>query len=103
MFTYNITKIINKAQTIYMGELICPEYFEIPIEFTIGPGKFNYSGIVDALVVAKYPNDKMQAIINNYLLDSSDELILQEFNEMQEWRKLSKIIAEDILCNYAAS
>lgn len=103
MFTYNITKTISKAQTIYMCELIYPEYFEIPVEFTIGPGKFNYGGIVDALVVAKYPNDKMQAIINNYLLDSSDELILKEFNEMQEWRKISKIIAEDILRNYKTS
>lgn len=103
MYTYNITKTIFKAQTIYIGELIYPEYFETPLEFTIDPNKFNYSGIVDSLVVSRYPNDKMQAIINNYLLDTTDELSLKEFNEMQEWRKQSKLIATDILNNYVAA
>jgi hypothetical protein len=45
----------------------------------------------------KYNNDKIQAIINNYLLDNSDENIIKEFNEMQEWRKISKQLAKDIL------
>jgi hypothetical protein len=39
----------------------------------------------------------MQAIINNYLADPSDEGILQEFNDMQAWRKEAKIIAKEIL------
>ena len=63
----------------------------------LGISKFNYAGIVDALISYKYPIDKMQAIINNYLLDPNDESIKQEFIEMQKWRSESKQIAKEIL------
>lgn len=59
--------------------------------------KWNYGGIVDALIQHKYPVDKMQAVINNYLLDPNDEAVIQEFNEMQEWRKQAKEIAKQAL------
>jgi hypothetical protein len=69
------------------------KYYEITI-----PGiKFNYEGIVDAIVTVAYPNDKMQAIINNYLLDQSDESFKNEFLEMQNWRKEAKRIAKTFL------
>lgn len=66
-------------------------------QISIPSNRFDYSGVVDALIVYKYPNDKMQAIINNYLLDQSNEQVVNEFNEMQEWRKRSKELAKDIL------
>lgn len=57
-----------------------------------------YDYIVSNLIKLKYSDDKMQAIINNYLLDSTtDENVVKEFQTMQEWRKLSKVIAKDIL------
>lgn len=58
---------------------------------------FNYSGIVDALVQHKYPIDKMQAVINNYLLDPNDAYAIDEFNKMQAWRKEAKEIAKQAL------
>lgn len=66
-------------------------------EVTLQPGTANYDGIVSALITCKYPSDRMQAVINNYLADPSDEGILQEFNDMQAWRKEAKIIAKEIL------
>lgn len=66
-------------------------------QISIPSNKFNYSGVVDMLIVHKYPNDKMQAVINNYLLDQNDQQAISEFNEMQEWRKYSKELAKDIL------
>lgn len=66
-------------------------------EVVLHPDITNYDGIVSALITCKYPSDKMQAIINNYLADPSDEGILQEFNDMQAWRKEAKIIAKEIL------
>lgn len=66
-------------------------------EVTIQPGRKTYEGIVSALVSDKYPHDRMEAIINNYLSDPSDPEILQEFNDMQAWRKEAKAIARDIL------
>lgn len=66
-------------------------------EVVLHPDITNYDGIVSALITCKYPSDKMQAIINNYLADPSDEGILQEFNDMQDWRKEAKAIAKEIL------
>ena len=59
--------------------------------------KWNYAGVVDALVQHKYPIDKMQAVINNYLLDPNDEYAISEFNAMQAWRKEAKEIAKEAL------
>ena len=59
-------------------------------------GKWGYSNLVDALITYKYPNDKMTAIVNNYLLDPNDEEALQEFTQMQEWRKFAKELAKSV-------
>lgn len=67
------------------------EQVNVPIE------KWNYSGVVDALISHKYPIDKMQAVINNYLLDPNDEYAISEFNAMQAWRKEAKEIAKEAL------
>lgn len=68
-------------------------YDQIKIEYD----KWNYSGVVDALVQYKYPIDKMQAVINNYLLDATDDYAIDEFNKMQAWRKEAKEIAKEVL------
>lgn len=53
--------------------------------------------IVDAIVTAAYPQDKMQAIINNHLLDGGDDAEHErEFKEMQEWRKHAKEVADSV-------
>lgn len=64
---------------------------------SIPAGKFDYAGVVDALVQYKYPIDKMQAVINNYLLDPEDAYAVDEFNKMQAWRKEAKEIAKEAL------
>jgi hypothetical protein len=56
-----------------------------------------YPQIVDALVTKKYPQDQMQAIINNHLADPEDEGHLAEFQQMQAWRTLAKATAKEIL------
>lgn len=62
--------------------------------------KVDYETLVSNLINIKYNPDKMQAIINNYLLDTNDESVLQEFNDMQNYRKQCKIIAKEILHQY---
>ena len=73
------------------GEMYKWEQVNVPTD------KWNYSGVVDALITYKYPIDKMQAVINNYLLDPNDEYAISEFNAMQAWRKESKEIAKEAL------
>lgn len=67
---------------------------------SLGPGIWNYEAIVSALVNEIYPNDKMQAVINNYLLEPEDADIKKEFLQMQDWRKESKEIAKRLLEAY---
>lgn len=49
-----------------------------------------YEHCVNKLISAKYPSDKMQAVINNYLEDPSNTAYIEEFRAMQEWRKIAK-------------
>lgn len=73
------------------GEMYKWEQVSVPSE------KWDYSGVVDALVSHKYPIDKMQAVINNYLLEPENEEYIRVFNEMQAWRKEAKEIAKEAL------
>lgn len=66
-------------------------------QVSIPYGRFDYSGVVDALVQFKYPIDKMQAVINNYLLEPENQEYIIAFNEMQAWRKEAKEIAKEAL------
>ena len=49
-----------------------------------------YEHCVNKLISSKYPSDKMQAVINNYLEDPSNTAYIEEFRAMQEWRKIAK-------------
>ena len=94
-YTYLVNKEKVNCQYFYNINII--DGYNEPITIQLGILKFNYGGIVDALISYKYPIDKMQAIINNYLLDPNDDSVKQEFIEMQKWRSESKQIAKEIL------
>ena len=70
--------------------------------------------VIDAIVSAGYPSDKMQAIINNHLVNLStladggkldnDELAHEEeYNAMQEWRKKAKTVASEVMKIYLSN
>ena len=70
--------------------------------------------VIDAIVSAAYPSDKMQAIINNHFVNlakiadgkklDDDELAHEEeYNAMQEWRKKAKIVASDVMESYLSN
>lgn len=86
---------------------------------SIGMGRWNYQGIVEAIIRDKYTADEMEAITNNmnavtgeffnvlvtdgilsatkYLLDSINDENTKNFKEMQEWRFNAKKIAKEII------
>lgn len=64
---------------------------------TLPPGIYDRGTVIAQIVNSRYSNDEMQAIINNYLLDASDEEAVAEFKEMQAWRKHAKEIADRFL------
>lgn len=105
-------KVIGSEPKIEYYKAMGTDMVRIPYDITeIRPGKFawkellvpfakfNYGGIVNALISMKYSSDEMTAIINNYLLDSEDVEAREEFIAMQEYRKVAKAIAHTILNN----
>lgn len=68
------------------------------------PQPIDRDNIVNAIISAAYPQDKMQAIINNHTLDEEDdesyEEHLTEWKEMQEWRKKAKDVAKSVMSEY---
>lgn len=54
-----------------------------------------YERAVSAIVDDGYPADKMQAVVNKYLLDPTDETAKAEMEAMQDWRALAKRVAKE--------
>lgn len=51
---------------------------------------------IEHLIRLKYSASHVEAIVNNYLSDTTNEEYLKEFNDMQEWRKQAKSIAKKV-------
>ena len=72
------------------------EAYVVRVEQPLG-----YDKVVNAIVSAAYPSDKMQAIINNHLLDSEDDddydAHTEEFKAMQQWRRHAKEVAKEVI------
>lgn len=62
------------------------------------PFPYDYSIIVSAIINDRYSSDRMQAIINNHLLEINDSEHEAEFNEMQAWRAHAKEIGH-LVCD----
>ena len=67
-------------------------YIRIPYPFT-------YESLVSSIIRSEYNDDRMQAVINNYLDNPTDEKRLQEFTDMQNWRKEAKEVAHEVIDN----
>lgn len=57
----------------------------------------SYSDIVSTIIEEGYPEDEMQAIINNHLNDPYDLTKESEYEMMQFWRRHAKEIAQQVV------
>lgn len=57
----------------------------------------NYQDAVTAIIRNKYSSSDVEAIVNNYLLDTENEKYKKEFDEMQEYRLEAKSIAKKVV------
>jgi len=55
-------------------------------------GVVDFGSIVSAVINTEYSSDRMQAVINNYLIGSDKE----SFNKMQEYRNYAKKVAANV-------
>ena len=84
------------AETSKDGEVIVPDGM-CTMENVDVFGTRTYDGIVNAIVCDHYPADKMQAIINNHLLESEGKEHQSEFAEMQAGRVKAKRVAKEVV------
>lgn len=91
---FDIQKL--KAETSKDGEVIVPDGM-CTMENVDVFGTRTYDGIVNAIVCDHYPADKMQAIINNHLLEGESKEHEAEFAEMQAWRAKAKSVAKEVV------
>lgn len=56
-----------------------------------------YDQLVTNLIRKRYSQNSIEAIINNYLGDTTNEKYIKEFNEMQSFRKQCKAQAKTII------
>lgn len=86
----------QKAEISKNGEVIVPDGM-CTMENVDVFGTRTYDGIVNAIICDHYPADKMQAIINNHLLESESKEHQEEFAEMQAWRAKAKSVAKEVV------
>lgn len=86
----NSVLICFNEREITIDDVVKYEYDAVRTSFP-----YTYSSIVSAIITDKYPNDVMQAIVNNHLEGDSEEHE-QEYLEMQQWRHTAKDVARQI-------
>lgn len=87
------TPAVTDSRTGRTGAATDPEALPGRHSVIFYPWNWDYDSIVSAIVNAHYPRDRMDAVVNNYLLAPSDPDIKAEFDEMQALRAKAKAIA----------
>lgn len=70
--------------------------------------KLSRSIVINSLIRSRYPQDRVEAIINNHFLNIAEWLDKKfagseesfedlEYDELQNWRKESKVLADEII------
>ena len=70
---------------------------EVLITTTFEPTEKDRGTLISDIIRDRYSSDRMEAVINNYLLDPEDEKAKAEFDEMQAWRREAKRLAGEII------
>jgi len=69
------------------------------VEFVKGTARAEqvYGRVVNDLLRQQYTASEVEAIVNNYLDDSTNEKHLKEFQDLQSYRKECKVKAKELL------
>ena len=94
----NLNIVDNDIEGGYIwDELVLPEFALSNIHNA--PEDIKYNVLVSHIIKAYYDDNRMSAIVNNYIMDQDDEEHKQEFLQMQNIRKLAKETARYIIKN----
>ena len=91
---YNISQIDTNKWQYYSLDLSTTMY-----EYIKGDKDKVYECIITKIIRQRYPDNDMTAILSNYLNEPDNEKYVNEFKEVQEWRKVAKSVAKYIVDN----
>lgn len=105
MTVESITYLVDAGKRKFVIELNSDD--EI-INIKLNDGRWDKSTVVNALIRAKYSQDRVEAIINNHFLNiaewidkkfKGEEIVFEdsEYEEFQKWRALSKETSNDVI------
>lgn len=95
LISFDIEAVEKEIPSMDGGEPVVREIFEantVRVEKPVERSK-----VIDAIISAEYPNDKMQAVVNNYLATPKDAERKAEFEAMQAWRVKAKQVADEVM------
>lgn len=87
----------EQTKTMQLEDENQTEVTEYTYDFVRVRFPFTYETLVSDIVKSEYSSDKMEAVINNYLLNPENVEHKAEFDNMQQWREQAKIIAKQAL------
>lgn len=67
------------------------------LQVELYPSQLTKAHIINAIIRARYQQQDVEAIQNNYLADMSDVQAKKEFENLQAWRSRAKSIAKEVL------
>lgn len=102
MKNFSLTRPDTFSKEVIKGKVYYRYCFDITSEeegfsyreVFLKKSQYNYDTLVDVIISSEYSDSQMTAIINNFLLDSSNR---EEFDEMQKFRAFAKNTAKEIL------
>ena len=95
LISFDIEAVEKEFTSMDGGEPIVRTVYEA---YTVRVDKpMERSKVIDAIITAEYPNDCMQAVVNNYLANQKDAEHKAEFNAMQDWRAHAKSVADEVM------
>ena len=98
MITLNNIEVGKKfAQPLYSINYTIDDVENGQRYVILPPGIPTRSQVINAVITEEYPLDKMEAVINNYLLDPTDEDAKAEMDAMQDFRKAAKKFADEVI------
>ena len=100
LISFDIEAVEKEIPSMDGGEPVVREIFEantVRVEKPVERSK-----VIDAIISAEYPNDKMQAVVNNYLATPKDADRKAEFEAMQAWRVKAKQVADEVMAAVSA-
>ena len=103
----NLSYVLKSGQRQYTIEVFDSETQQSLI-VSLPTGRYDKATIVNEFIRSRYSQDKVEAIVNNHFINiaewidkkfagSIEKFEDPEYEEFQEWRAISKALADEII------